>query len=390
MWRFFEELGFEQDPHEKSLWVRGLGTEHEIIVATFCDDVIIAANCEASHIKFEKELTTRWGNCDVKEPDFLLGCDVVQTKSSIRLTAASKIKHMLEEHGMTKCNASETPLPPNTTIDVRHCPTDGKKVNFPYRRLLGQVQYLQYGCRPTMAHAVSQLARVQNNPSKKHCELLKGTLRYLKGTINAGVEFTVQPLATRNKLIAYSDSSWADIPGGAGDARVVEGRRSTLGHVLMMNGGAVSWKSHVSQIVALSSAEAELFATVECAKSICDNRRILAHIGAPQAPTPSTLWCDSTSAVSVNNKRNTSAKLRHLEIKWFKVRELAEAGIIETKHIDGDHNPSDLFTKSLGKTKFMYFAEMMESGQTWTRAAATGVANAVHAFRRNFVTFVSA
>ena len=70
MWRFFEALGFEQDPHEKSLWVRGLGTEHEIIVATFCDDVIIAANCEASHIKFGKELTARWGNCDVKEPDF--------------------------------------------------------------------------------------------------------------------------------------------------------------------------------------------------------------------------------------------------------------------------------------------------------------------------------
>ena len=390
VWIFFEALGFTQDPHEKSMWVRGLGTDDEVIVVTFCDDFIIAANCEAAHRKFEIELTKRWGDCDVKEPTFLLGCDVVQTKSSIRLTAATKIKNILDEHNMTTCNGSDTPLPPSTVIDVRHCPAEGKKLPFPYRRLLGQLGYIAIACRPTLAHAVSQLARVQNNPSKKHWDLLKGILKYVKATQHAGVEFSVQDEATLNRMVAYSDSSWADIPGGILDPRVKDGRKSTLGHILIMNGGAIAWKSHVSQIVALSSAEAELFATVECAKCISSTRRLLAHVGEPQAPTPSTLWCDSTSAVSINSKRNTSSKLRHLEIKWFHCRYLAEAGIIQTKHIDGDHNPSDLFTKSLGKTKFQYFAEMMESGQTWSRKAANGVANAVHAFRRNFVTFVSA
>ena len=64
VWVFFEALGFTQDPHEKSMWVRGLGTEHEIIVVAFCDDFIIAANSEASHRKFEIELTGRWGDCE--------------------------------------------------------------------------------------------------------------------------------------------------------------------------------------------------------------------------------------------------------------------------------------------------------------------------------------
>jgi hypothetical protein len=297
---------------------------------------------------------------------------------------------MPEEHGMTSCNGSDTPMPPSTVIGVRHCLADGKKIPFPYRRLLGQLGYLGIACRPTVAHAVSQFARVLNSPSKKHWELLKGILKYLKTTIEAGVEYSVQDQETLNKLVAYSDSSWADIPGGILDPRVKDGRKSTLGHILMMNGGAIAWKSHVSQIVALSSAEAELFATVECAKCISATRRLLAHAGEEQAPTPSTLWCDSTSAVPINNKRNTSSKLRHLEIKWFHCRYLAEAGIIATKHIDGDHNPSDLFTKSLGKSKFKYFAGMMGAGQAWSRQAATGVVNAVHAFRRNFVTFISA
>jgi hypothetical protein len=100
VWKFFAALGFTQDPHEKSMWVRGLGTDNEVIVVTFCDDFIIAANCEAAHRQFEIGLTRRWGDCDVKEPTFLLGCDVVQAKNSIRLTAASKIQNILNEHNM--------------------------------------------------------------------------------------------------------------------------------------------------------------------------------------------------------------------------------------------------------------------------------------------------
>jgi hypothetical protein len=93
------------------------------------------------------------------------------------------------------------------------------------------------------------------------------------------------------------------------------------------------------------------------------------HIGEPQEPTPTNLWCDSSSAVSINSKRNTSSKLRHLEIKWFYCRYLAEAGVISTKKIDGEENISDLFTKALGETKFRKFALQLEQGQedSWTR-----------------------
>ena len=80
--------------------------------------------------------------------------------------------------------------------------------------------------------------------------------------------------------------------------------------------------------------------------------------------------------MSINSKRNTSSKLRHLEIKWFYCRYLAEAGVLATMKIDGDENVSDLFTKALGEVKFRKFALMLEHGQTceWTgqvmRAAA--------------------
>ena len=133
-----------------------------------------------------------------------------------------------------------------------------------------------------------------------------------------------------------------------------------MGHVLMLNGGPVTWKAHVSQIVAMSSAEVELFATVACAKGVCDARGVLEYMGGTQDPTYTTLWCGSSSVVSINSKRNTSPKLRHIEIKWFYCQYLAEQGIIATKKIDGDENVSDLFTKALGIAKFRKFALMLE------------------------------
>lgn len=369
MWDFYTKAGFTQDPHEKSLWVRGLGTKDQVMVVNFVDDIIIAANTPAAHKRFDAELTARWDNCDVAPPSYILGCDVIQTKNHIRLTAKSKIQELISDLKMETMATKNTPFQPGTSVDVLDCPVPEKRIKLPFRSVLGKLQYIQYACRPTIAHNISQLARVQNNPSHEHWKMLIHVLRYLKGTVSAGVEYRVQPEATRNRLVAYSDSSWADIPGGMGNAAVVDGRKSTLGHVLMLNGGALTWKAHVSQIVALSSAEAELFATVACAKDICEARRLMEHVGEPQEPTPTNLWCDSSSVVSINSKRNTSSKLRHLEIKWFHCRYLAEAGVISTKKIDGEENISDLFTKALGETKFRKFALQLEQGQedSWTR-----------------------
>ena len=378
MWACLLALGFIQDAHEKPLWVRGLGSSLEVHVLAFCDDIIVAANCDKAHNEFETQFNKRWGDCGFKLPDYMLGYDVEQTATTFRLTAATKINMILEENGMLNCSPTPTPFPENRVIDVRDCPEPAQRIKLPFRHVLGQLQYINYACRPTIAYNVAQLARVQNNPSMGHWKALMHVVKYLAGTRRAGVQYSAQPASIRCRLAAYSDSSWADIPGGMGDPRVVDGRKSTLGHVLMLNGGPIMWKAHVSKIVALSSAEAELFATKACAKHICEARRILETCGSVQAPTPTTLWCDSSSVVSINNKRNTSTKLRHLEINWFFCRHLAEAGIIATKKIPGEDNPADLFTKSLGISKFRKFSMMLEQAQQMTANFVTRVSAAFH------------
>ena len=175
-------------------------------------------------------------------------------------------------------------------------------------------------------------------------------------------------------MTAFCDASWADIPGGIGGHRVMEGRRSTLGHVILMNGGVVQYKSQVSKTVALSSAEAELYSCVACAKDITHGRRLCDLVGHPQAPTPTTMFSDSSAAISINTTRSSSSRMRHTEIKYFYCRELVTNGIIAMRKVAGEQNPSDLLTKALPAPKFRRFAAQLVTSaiakvvQTATRA----------------------
>ena len=62
----------------------------------------------------------------------------------------------------------------------------------------------------------------------------------------------------------------------------LETRRSHTGYLLMLNGGAVSWKSTKQKSVSLSKAESEWYASSDSGKEILFLRFILAGFGFRQ------------------------------------------------------------------------------------------------------------
>ena len=79
----------------------------------------------------------------------------------------------------------------------------------------------------------------------------KGVLRYVEGVKSrkstwcaSRVKFPFVPC----EIYAYSDASWAEI---------VSQRKSSLSYLIFCNNGVFSWKSTLSSVLALSSAEAE-------------------------------------------------------------------------------------------------------------------------------------
>jgi hypothetical protein len=65
----------------------------------------------------------------------------------------------------------------------------------------------------------------------------------------------------------------------------------------------------------------------------------------PQAPT--RLYVDNSGAVELARDRKSCHRSRHVDRRYFKVRELVYAGEITVEHIDTKENSADMLTKPL-------------------------------------------
>ena len=84
--------------------------------------------------------------------------------------------------------------------------------------------------RPDIAFAVSILSRFTHNLSKDHWTVVDRLAKYLRGTIDYGLEYKSSPPI----LEGYSDTNWISESDEI---------KSTSGYIFTLDRGAVSWKS---------------------------------------------------------------------------------------------------------------------------------------------------
>ena len=143
---------------------------------------------------------------------------------------------------MIDCNPMSTPMDPN----VRLQEYEGKDLEdvTMYRQLVGSFIYLILTWLD-ISYPVGVVSRYMSNPKKPHFDAVKRILRYVKGTINFGIQYK----ETKDcQVMGYCDTDYA------GDCGT---RRSTTGYFFSLESGPISWCSKRQSTVALSSNEAE-------------------------------------------------------------------------------------------------------------------------------------
>ena len=110
-------------------------------------------------------------------------------------------------------------------------------------------------------------------------------------------------------------------------------------------------RSKMMPVVALSVTEAELFSAVQCAQDMLYAMRVMESLGL-KVKKPMKLYIDNKGAVDLANNWSVGGRTRHIEVKQYFLRDLKEAGVIETLWMSGADMPADLFTKNLGKNDF--------------------------------------
>ena len=102
----------------------------------------------------------------------------------------------------------------------------------------------------------------------------------------------------------------------------------------------------------MSSTEAEIIAASACAVEIVHFRTLLAEMGMAQEQ-PTVLHVDNTGAVELSRDRKSCHRSRHVDRRYFKVRELYFHGHLRVVHIDTKLNVADILTKPLEYVSFM-------------------------------------
>ena len=155
----------------------------------------------------------------------------------------------------------------------------------------------------------------------------------------ADLSVMVDPhIESEENLYAESDSDWSV-------------GHSTTGFVLMLAGCPIVYSSKRQPCIALSSTEAEIIAASTTAAEICYVRTLLAEMGLEQEE-PTTLYVDNSGAVELSRDCKSYHRSRHVDRRFFKVRELEASGVLRVKHIPTERNRADLLTKALARDAF--------------------------------------
>lgn len=330
-----ESMSFTQSRSDLSIFFKRNGSSCFFIVV-FVDDLTLAASDKQMLEDFKAEMGRRFEMKDLGELKTYLGIDISRDQRSgfFSLHQGKYITSLLNKFDMVDCHDVSMPLDPGhdlTDPQLASPPAPGK----PYAQLVGSLMYLMVCTRPDLAFTICTLSRfmAEGKCTEAHWKAAKRTLRYLHGTKDWALQVGGRQEVN---LIGWADASYGEDK---------QGRRSPLGFHFSLGSGPISWRSKLSDVVALSSTEAEYYAITEAAKEAAWIQSFLGELGTPIPRYH--LWCDNQGAIAMTQNAVSHARTKHIDIKHHFIKDLVEDKKVTIEYVHTSENVADVFTKAL-------------------------------------------
>ena len=140
-----------------------------------------------------------------------------------------------------------------------------------YQHQMGKMMFSMVYTRPDICFSLSKLSQYMSDPSAAHDVAIKHVLRYLRGSYKLRLKYGPTQ-KTQEHIRLYSDSDYAADK---------DGRRSTLGYVAMLGGGAVLWASRRQKSISTLTSEAEYYVVGEASKTALWIRQFFIQLQRP-------------------------------------------------------------------------------------------------------------
>jgi hypothetical protein len=334
--KLLAKMGFRRSDSDPGLYIRKQG---RCFIFLWVDDLFVFSKSEGLQELINEVLSVFKGR-DLGNLTWALGAEILRDRpnKTITLSQNRKILNMLDKFGMSDCKSSPTPLVPREQLrsvkDHPECAAS-KAEHSQFMSAVGSIQYLVCVTRPDLAYACNALARHMGGSMSEHWKAVQRVLRYLKGTVNVGIEFRGAQGSSEAALEAYSDADFAN----------EKGLKSVSGMLVRVYGNAVHWRSKRQPVIAGDTTEAELIAMSATANELMALKKLMVDLELPVVKP--TLWGDNKSANILANDPIASDRSKHIRVKHLRVREFVERDEIKVEWVGTTEQLADGFTKTL-------------------------------------------
>jgi len=208
-----------------------------------------------------------------------------------------------------------------------------------YMSGVGTLLYYATHTRLDIANAVRELSKFMSCPRESHRKALQHCYRYLAYNPDYCLTFT-RNLTTSDlaKLFAlWIDASYADD---------LDTRKSTEAYLFIIDKTAVCWSSHTQKFVAGSTMESELGGVAHGQKKLIPVHETLKEMKLLPADHTFLVYQDNQSAIAFMNGSRMKAATRHVAVRYFRMMEAIDAGLMRFVYVASALMLADILTKN--------------------------------------------
>lgn len=337
----FKSMQFVPSKADPCLYVRKKGNRVSFILI-YVDDVIIATQTEEEFERIFEVLQKNFTMTNLGDVKHFLGIDIKRKSGSYTLCQQQYIRKLAERFGLQDAKPSKIPLDPAylQQKEEEDCQLPN---NSQYLSLIGGLLYVSVNSRPDVSVSVSILAQKCSCPTQRDWQEAKRILRYLNSTSDHRLHLG----STSTGLEMFVDADWASNH---------RHRKSNSGYLVRYGGGLISWASRKQSCVALSSTEAEFVALTEGCQELSWIKKLLKDFGE-DVSNPVPTYEDNQSCIKLVEGDKIEKRSKHIDTKFFYVRELNEEKEIMLKYCPTEMMLADILTKPLHNVRIKTLRE---------------------------------
>ena len=336
-------LGYVENPHDICVFNKTDKDGTQCTLVLHVDDLLMTSK-KSSMIEATVEgLQSRYQNTTVhrgKVHSYLGMTFDFSKKGEVCITMANFVKTMLTLSGIK--GTAKTPCK-DDVFEINHkSPKASTEDNDWFHSNVAKMLYLSKRARPECLQAVSFLTTRVNCCTAEDIIKLKRLLMYVNGSQDRGV--ILRPgvgsgSITLSQLIDAAYGLHAD-------------RKSHTGSVVVIGKeGCIHVKSSKQKVVTKSSTEAELIGLSDAANIGLHTRNFLLAQGYKLGPL--RIYQDNKSCMALMNKgKSTSERSRHVDIRWFWLKERIDNREIELIYLPTSEMYANLLTKPIQGAQF--------------------------------------